>query len=126
MTGSAFRAVAPVSAVCAAFAAQSSAYPSEATKPDVAPPCGNVAKRQAQKKIACGRFSAEEEAASGEAGEKPGAFLRQSVHFCPQCGQFWAVKTALFCEGEKWISADFRKKPRLCRCCRHYFGAFHF
>lgn len=39
-----FRAVAPVSAVCAAFAAQSSAYPPEAPKPDVAPPCGNVAK----------------------------------------------------------------------------------
>ena len=55
-----------------------------------------------------------------------GAFLRQPVHFCPQCGQFWTVKTALFCEGEKWIGADFRKKPRLCRSCRHYFGAFHF
>ena len=42
MTGSAFRAVAPVSAVCAAFAAQPSAYPPEATKPDVAPTCGSV------------------------------------------------------------------------------------
>ena len=41
MTGSAFRAVAPVSAVYAAFAAQSSAYPPEATKPDVAPVCGS-------------------------------------------------------------------------------------
>ena len=69
-----------------------------------------------------------------ESGEKAarkqekrlGDFLRQPVHFCPQCGQFWAVKTALFCESEKWIGADFRKKPRLCRCCRHYFGAFHF
>ena len=47
-------------------------------------------------------------------------------HICPQCGQFWAIKTALFCEGEKWIGADFRKKPRSCRCCRHYFGAFCF
>ncbi len=55
-----------------------------------------------------------------------GAFLRQPSHFCPQCGQFWVVKTALFCEGEKWIGADFRKKPRSCRCCRHYFGAFCF
>ena len=43
MTGSAFRAVAPVSAVCAAFAAQPSAYPPEATKPDVAPLYGSVA-----------------------------------------------------------------------------------
>ena len=42
MTGSAFRAVAPVSAVCAAFRTQPSAYPPEATKPDVAPTCGSV------------------------------------------------------------------------------------
>ena len=42
MTGSAFRAVAPVSAVCAAFAAKPSAYPPEALKPDVAPTCGSV------------------------------------------------------------------------------------
>ena len=43
MTGSAFRAAAPVSAVCAAFAAQPSTYPPEAPKPDVAPTCGSVA-----------------------------------------------------------------------------------
>ena len=43
MTGSAFRAVAPVSAVCAAFRTQPSAYPTEASKPDVAPTCGSVA-----------------------------------------------------------------------------------
>ena len=42
MTGSAFRTVAPVSAVCAAFRAQPSAYPPEAPKPDVAPTCGSV------------------------------------------------------------------------------------
>ena len=42
MTGSAFRAVAPVSAVCAAFAAQPSAYPPNTRKPDVAPTCGSV------------------------------------------------------------------------------------
>ena len=35
--------VAPVSAVCAAFAAQPSVYPPEARRPDVAPPCGSVA-----------------------------------------------------------------------------------
>ena len=35
------RAVAPVSAVCAAFRTQPSAYPPEATKPDVAPVCGS-------------------------------------------------------------------------------------
>ena len=42
MTDSVFRAVAPVSAVCAAFAAQSSAYPPSTKKPDVAPTCGSV------------------------------------------------------------------------------------
>ena len=41
MTGSVFRAVAPVSAICAAFRTQPSAYPPEATKPDVAPVCGS-------------------------------------------------------------------------------------
>ena len=45
MTGSAFRAVAPVSAVCAAFAAQPSAYPSSSRKPDVAPTCGSVGEK---------------------------------------------------------------------------------
>ena len=42
MTGSVFRAVAPVSAICAAFRTQPSEYPPEATKPDVAPTCGSV------------------------------------------------------------------------------------
>ena len=44
MTASPFRAVAPVSAVCAAFLTQPSEYPPEATKPDVAPPCGSATK----------------------------------------------------------------------------------
>ena len=43
MTNSVFRAVAPVSAVCAAFRTQPSAYPPETLKPDVAPTCGGVA-----------------------------------------------------------------------------------
>ena len=41
MTGSVFHAVAPVSALCAAFLTQPSEYPPEATKPDVAPVCGS-------------------------------------------------------------------------------------
>lgn len=43
MTGSMFRAVAPVSALCAAFLTQPSEYPPEAAKPNVAPTCGGVA-----------------------------------------------------------------------------------
>ena len=41
MTDRTSRAVAPVSAICAAFRTQPSAYPPEATKPDVAPVCGS-------------------------------------------------------------------------------------
>ena len=43
MTGSVFRTVAPVSAVCEVFRTQPSAYSLGAEKPDVAPPCGSVA-----------------------------------------------------------------------------------
>ena len=64
MTGSVFRAVAPVSAVCAAFAAQSSAYPPEATKPDVAPTCGSAAKTKKEIKMStefyCEEFPTEQ------------------------------------------------------------------
>ena len=63
MTGSAFRAVAPVSAVCAAFAAQSSAYPPSTRKPDVAPPCRSAAKTKKEIKMStefyCEEFPAE-------------------------------------------------------------------
>ena len=90
---------------------------------DVRGCCGN-SKRRRSKPAGSFRQKTEPQAARQE--KRLGAFLRQSVHFCPQCGQFWAVKTALFCESEKWIGADFRKKPRSFRCCRHYFGAFCF
>ena len=43
MTDRTSRAGAPVSAVCAAFRTQPSAYPTEASKPDVAPTCGSAA-----------------------------------------------------------------------------------
>ena len=66
---------------------------------------GAVQERQEQKKDACERISAEGEAASGEAGERPDAFLRPAVHFCPQCGQFRGMKMALFCGCQKWNGA---------------------
>ena len=76
MTGSAFRAVAPVSAVCAAFAAQPSAYPPETPKPDVAPTCGSV--RQSY---------------STEAGAPAGSFRRRNE---PQAAR-QEKSLALFC-----------------------------
>ena len=98
MTGSVFHAVAPVSALCAAFRTQPSAYPPEATKPDVAPVCGSFTgtagtegnrlqaacgggrsrKRQGRRKA--WRFSAPERpllpAVRAVLGGKNGAFLR--------------------------------------------------
>ena len=76
MTGSAIHAVAPVSAVCAAFRTQPSAYPPEAPKPDVAPTCGSV--RQSY---------------STEAGAPAGGFRRRKE---PQAAK-QEKSLALFC-----------------------------
>ena len=76
MTGSAFRTVAPVSAVCAAFAAQPSVYTPSARKPDVAPTCGSV--RQSY---------------STEAGAPAGGFRRRNE---PQAAK-QEKSLALFC-----------------------------
>ena len=51
MTASPSHAVAPVSAVCAAFAVQPSAYPPEISKPDVAPVCGSAASTKKEIKM---------------------------------------------------------------------------
>ena len=64
MTASLSHTVAPVSAVCAAFAAQSSAYPPETLKPDVAPPCGSAANTKKEFKMSmefyCEEFPTEQ------------------------------------------------------------------
>ena len=76
MTNCTSRAVAPVSAICAAFRTQPSAYPPEATKPDVAPVCGSV--RQSY---------------STEAGAPAGGFRRRNE---PQAAK-QEKSLALFC-----------------------------
>ena len=64
MTGSAFRAVAPVSAVYAAFRVQPSAYPPSTRKPDVAPVCGSAANTKKEIKMStefyCEEFPTEQ------------------------------------------------------------------
>ena len=64
MTGSVFHAVAPVSALCAAFLTQPSEYPPEATKPDVAPVCGSTANTKKEFKMStefyCEEFPTEQ------------------------------------------------------------------
>ena len=99
MTGSAFRAVAPVAAVCAAFRTQPSAYPPNTRKPDVAPTCRSVVEMASAEedrlRVAFGgerirkrrgrrkawRFSAPEHpllpAVRAVLGGKNGAFLRE-------------------------------------------------
>ena len=72
MTGSAFRAAAPVSAVCAAFAAQPSTYPPEAPKPDVAPVCGSFTGTAGTEGNRLRAVLGGGEAASGEAGQSHG------------------------------------------------------
>ena len=88
--------------LCPVFRTQPGACPPETQIPDVAPPCGSVAesakRRTNSREKSCFAASASkmpEKAkpsdfgrCGGKAGEKPGAFLRQPVHFCPQCGQF--------------------------------------
>ena len=68
MTDRTSRAVAPVSALCAAFAAQPSGVPTGSLKTGH---CADVwecpAELQHRSRSACGRLSAEERAASGEA-----------------------------------------------------------
>ena len=89
MTGSAFRAVAPVSAVCAAFRTQPSAYPPNTRKPDVAPTCGSVRQSYSTEAGApAGGFRRREKPRATKQEKRLGAFLRQPVHVCPQCGQF--------------------------------------
>ena len=104
--------VAPVSAVCAAFAAQPSAYPSSSRKPDVAPTCGrtrNSAEVQRSgfgRKRKCGgmdetyrlrqmREIAENgqnrgilDAAARKQDKAAGSCAPRSGHICPPCGQF--------------------------------------
>ena len=64
MTDRTIRTVAPVSAVCAAFTAQPSAYPPEAPKPDVVPPCGSAANTKKEFKMStefyCEEFPTEQ------------------------------------------------------------------
>ena len=81
MTDSVFRAVAPVSAVCAAFAAQSSAYPPSTKKPDVAPTCGSAANTKKEFKMStefyCEEFPTEQNG-------KPVQTLKDLLEACPE------------------------------------------
>ena len=81
MTNCTSRAVAPVSAICAAFRAQPSAYPQGAGKSDVAPTCGSAANTKKEIKMStefyCEEFPAEQNG-------KPVQTLKDLLEACPE------------------------------------------
>ena len=89
MTDRTSRAVAPVSAVCAAFAAQPSTYPPEAPKPDVAPTCGSVWQSYSTEAGApAGGFRRRNEPQAAKQEKAKVSCAHLGRHICPQCGQF--------------------------------------
>ena len=114
--------VAPVSAVCAAFAAKPSAYPPEAPKPDVTPvyrrtgnsteaqrsgfgrkrrcsgmdeTCRTCGKRRKKPRRAKSRdFGRCGEKAARKQDKAAGACAPRGGHNCPRCGQFWGFARA--------------------------------
>ena len=89
MTNCTSRAVAPVSAICAAFRTQPSAYPPEATKPDVAPVCGSVRQSYSTEAGApAGGFRRRNEPQAAKQDKAAGSCASRGGHICPPCGQF--------------------------------------
>ena len=89
MTASPFRAVAPVSAVCAAFAAQPSVYPLEALKPNVAPTCGSLAGKANAEGNRLRAVSGGEQSRKRRRQDKAAVSgAPRGGHICPRCGQF--------------------------------------
>ena len=96
MTNSVFRAVAPVSAVCAAFRTQPSAYPSSTRKPDVAPVCGSVRQSYSTEAGApAGGFRRRKEPQAAKQDKAAVSCAPRDGHICPRCGQFRAFAQGL-------------------------------
>ena len=84
------------------FRSQAERVPTGSTKTgrcaDVREHCGHGKRR---KRTAAGGFRQREKPQAAKQEKRLGAFLRQPVHFCPQCGQFRGMKMALFCGYQK-------------------------
>ena len=101
MTDRTSRAVAPVSAICAAFRTQPSAYPPEATKPDVAPTCGSVWQSYSTEAGApAGGFRRRNEPQAAKQEKAKVSCAHLGIHICPQYGQFGAFGQGLL-RGQK-------------------------
>ena len=94
--------VSRVSRLCPVFRAQPGAYPSEAQKPDVTPPCGRTGNStRAQhsgfgRKRKCGKRGKHRngqnqtilDAAARKQDNAAGSCAPRGGHICPRCGQF--------------------------------------
>ena len=71
--------------------------------------CANVREccrnAKSRKRTSASEFQQREKPQAAKQEKRLGAFLRQPVHFCPQCGQFRGMKMALFCGCQKWNDA---------------------
>ena len=89
MTDRTSRAVAPVSAVCAAFRTQPSRVPAGSHKTGR---CADVrecpAELQHRSRSACGRLSAEEKPQAARQDKAAVSCAPRDGHICPRCGQF--------------------------------------
>ena len=67
--------------------------------------CADVRERcrngKSRKRMPASGFRQREKPQAAKQEKRLGAFLRQPVHFCPQCGQFRGMKMALFCGYQK-------------------------
>ncbi len=127
MTDRTSRAVAPVSALCAAFADTAERVPTGSLKTGRCADVWECPAEQAQKPERLRAAFGGERSRKRRGRRKAWRFSASApVHFCPQCGQFWAIKTALFCEGEKWIGADFRKSADIVPLFQALFWRFLF
>ena len=129
----AFRTVAPVLAVCAAFAAQPSAYPLEAPKPDVAPPCGhfggsgkhrpNTSRKQPLRpEHSKWQNRTILDAAAERQDKAKGSCVPLGRHNFPQCGQFGAFGQGLL-RGQK--QSHWGQKNKKPRCFKENSGVMH-
>ena len=58
-----------------------------------------------KRRTSASEFRQREKPQAAKQEKRLGAFLRQPVHICPQCGQFRGMKMALFCGCQKWNGA---------------------
>ena len=115
--------VAPVSAVCAAFRTQPSAYPPSTRKPDVAPPCGSFgesgkhrANTRGKQPLRPKRPKEQNRTILNVVAERQdkaaGSCASRGGHICPPCGQFRGFTRAFLKQRKTALGRCRMKKAR--------------